>query len=152
MPPHDGLHRMLNALDALDTLSHLREQHGAPYRCHGPGVYRGADWVGVLLWQRERGYAGYRTLHLFGVWGRWREAAPWLLIGTRTLSYQASHYTPEAYHQLIRRDFTTYYGDSGAPPVDAANVRYEQAYQAAQRLSLRQRLHEETLRWLHDKA
>lgn len=140
---------MLSGLNTFEALETVADRGLSSFLWHGPRAFVGTGWAGVLVWFRERGFHTYRTLHLFGVWALAipdEDATPTdLVIGRRTLSYQAAIYNPESYFALIQRGFQTHYADRGNPP-DLANegqIAWRMRYQAAQRLALRTEIHKQ---------
>lgn len=151
--PTNAQAKILAGLNALEML----EAHAAHYLhdviWYGAASFaggRGKPWAGALIWLREKGWhtQTYQHLTLFGVWAAASEAgSTQLLVGTKPLQYSAPIYTPEAYHQLIKRGFQTYYDDDGAPPDGRSSVRIL-AYEPAQRLALRDTLSDAVRAWM----
>lgn len=130
----------LDGLDAMGALEALQRQRRP--LCHGPKAVCGlspAPWSGAVIWQRPAGYYGYRTLTLIGVWALREGEAVRTIIGKRLLPYRLDFYDGEAYHKLIRREFSLYYQDDGAPPAPehwAASFIYDAAARLPQRDTL----------------
>lgn len=147
--PDNPQARVLSGLNAFEALETVADRGLAQFLWHGPGSFVGAGWAGVLVWFRERGFHTYRTLHLFGVWALVivdDDTTPIdLVIGRRTLSYQAAIYNPESYFALIQHSFQTHYADRGTPPnlVDGGQIAWRARYQADQRLALRTEIHKQ---------
>lgn len=144
--------KLLDQLNAYDALRNAK--YDIPRRrCYGPKVCQGSDWAGVVLWWPDQGYYGYQKLTLVGVWGLVGNAEWQILVGARQLAYQAAIYDPEAYHQLIKKQFSLYYEDHGAPP-SPSNAIWQSRYHPDQRLhlraELRQALHR-LLTWDYNK-
>lgn len=138
-PPPVGLDTVLDALNVLDSLENIVRRKPHTFFLHGPRVYQGSNWQGVLVWYRRKGWQSYKKLIILGVWAIQRQAGLQLIVGTKTLEYSAAIYTAEAYHTLMKRDFRTYYGDDGSSPEGVA-ILYEVTYHPTLRLSLRQAL------------
>lgn len=135
----------LNALDLLDaTLSKTLRKKG--YLCWGPAAFRSADWLGTLLWCKPASYHGYRLLRVVGIWATLGEGRVQITVAGKALPYAAPFYEAEAYHKLMRKGFDTYYQDDGAPP--AAGTLLHTAYDAEQRLLLREQLAAALKAWL----
>ncbi len=133
-PQQDVLARVLDDLNAVDTLDALRRRNKLTY---GPQVLRGAT-MGVVVWRRAAGYYGYKTLSLIGVWAVLRDdaanAVPYVIVGKKLLAFSAPFYDADAYHKLIRKNYDLYYHDDGTPPVKPSLAVH---YAADERLDLR---------------
>jgi hypothetical protein len=134
-----GLDAVLDTLNVLDDLEEMVRRKPPTFFLHGPGVYKGKNWQGVLVWYRRKGWQSYKKLMIFGIWAMQTEEHIRIVAGTKTLAYTAAVYTAEAYHTLIKRDFRTYYGDEGSSP-DGIEIIYEVHYHPTLRLSLRRAL------------
>ncbi len=141
-----GLEAVLDALNVFDSLEDMVRRKPHTFFLHGPGVYKGKDWQGVLVWYRRKGWQSYKKLAIFGVWAAQTDDAIRLIAGTKTLDFTAAVYTAEAYHTLIKRDFRTYYGDEGSSPV-GVEILYEVHYHPTLRLSLRRALEQVIKDW-----
>jgi hypothetical protein len=130
----DTLNAFDAAVEALDDLPLARR--------HGPAIRGGANWLGVLLWVTGRGYGGFRSLALLGIWALAPADAPTIACGLRSLTYSAPVYQPEAFHALIRRDFSLYYADEGGPPTEGEGLRFPWAVddRLAHRLAIAEHL------------
>jgi hypothetical protein len=134
----DDLGDALDALGAWGSLEALTERRLAGALTYGPAVLRGylpRTWAGVLLWHRPRGYYGWKTLGLLGIWAlRHDDEAIEIVAGEKALIYSLPHYSPESYHYRIQREFKTFYADDGAPP---ATADLSERFDPAARLALR---------------
>lgn len=131
---------VLDGLNAWDALDQFRRSAFPRLLAHGPKPVhapRAESWVGVVIWSRAPGYYGYKTLTLTGVWVA--EAGPGarVIVGKRHTAFIHSFYDPEAYHKLIRKDYTLYYRDDGRPPT-GDQISAQTLYQPEERLALRQ--------------
>lgn len=121
-PMRDQQKQLVSALDALDAwgaLETIHAKHFSKNLCCGPAAHDGIapqPWVGVMLWSRPAGYLGYKVLTLTGVWAIPENDAAQIIIGVRRIAYAQAFYDAEAYVKLIRKGFSLYYGDNGAPP------------------------------------
>ena len=143
------LSHTLDSLNAWGALEDVQTRKPLRHLCFGPKVFSGAlpaPWVGVLIWRRERGYYGYRTLHLLGVWALAEADGVRVVVGAKTLKYSAPFYDAEAYFALIKRGFETYYKDKGGPP-PVASHRFSALYDPAERLTLREQLRRAVESW-----
>ena len=138
--PQTPQDRALAALNASDSLAALAKREYPRILCYGPQSIRAAAWSGILIWHHQKGYYGYRQLHLLGIWAHYVNAELTLSAAIRPLDYQAPLYSPDAYHATIKRGFQLYYGDRGAPPAENDRLLYQAAYQASQRLHHRREL------------
>jgi len=127
----------LNVLDELARLSHRLSAHRIAYR---PGIFKGQGWVGVLTWHQARGYHGYRSLTITGVWARWQDGDVHIIIGEKARAYSAAIFNAESYHKLICKGFQTYYDDDGRPPTSDDVIHLQAAYTPANRLAIRQQI------------
>ncbi len=134
---HKSLAALLNSLDAWRALEVVRDHAPDAVLAYGPRTVRGDDWVGVVIWYRLKGFSGYQTLWLVGAWAQ----AENVLIGRKQMTFSATLYNPEAYHKLIRKDYSTYYNASSAPPDNAQIIPYD----PNERLPLREALTEALL-------
>ncbi len=133
--PAMGLLDQINAYDALSAA----KDHASLARCYGPKVCHGPHWAGVVLWRPGQGYYGYQQLTLAGIWALLNGDESLLLAGKRYLAYQAAIYDPEAYHQLIKKQFNLYYDDAGQPPT-TAQASWVARYHPQERIALRDQL------------
>lgn len=146
-PAKVGLEAVLDALNILDTLEDTVKRKPATFFLHGPGVYQGNNWQGVLVWYRRKGWESYKKLSVFGVWAIRNEDETVIIhAGTKMLDYTAAVYNAESYHTLIKRDFRTYYGSSGGAP-ESIELLYEVQYQPTLRLSLRRAIEQVIKDW-----
>lgn len=126
-----------------ETLPPFQENSGLK-----PTVQTGTpydEWAGVVVWYKPKGYYGYDTLTLLGIWAvRDREGVT-LGIGTKSLAFSGPYYNPESYHRHIQKRFDIYYQDDGSPPLDP--WRYSTPYDPTRRLAIRQELQAELARW-----
>lgn len=146
------LTQTLDSLNAWGALEDTQACKLLRHLCFGPKAFKGvlpAPWVGVLIWRRERGYYGYRTLHLLGVWALAESKGVRVVVGTKTLKYSAPFYDAEAYHALIQRGFETYYKDKGSPP-PVESQRFCVLYDPAERLARREQLRRAVERWAEE--
>lgn len=134
----------LNVLSVLDdnTAKYLRD-----VLHYGPSSFTGKGWAAALIWYRQKGYHGYQTLMLFGIWAVDADDTTRLLIATKPLKFSAPVYNAESYHALIRQSFKTYYADDGSPPSEDYII-YETTFDPTRRLKLREELATEMIQWL----
>ena len=148
-PPQsiDPLVRILNSLNVIEPLEALARRRKLPILCYGPATKRQPDAIRVVLWYLPKGsMQSYKTLYLFGIWALGQAPNVDLIVGTRSLDYQASVYTAEAFWKIIKRDYATYYHDDGQPP-PADAILYQAAYSEEQRLTIRQQIAEVIQAW-----
>lgn len=137
---------ILAGLNVMRVLEDKPERLMQKVLHYGPQSYMGEDWAATLIWYRKKGIDNYQTITLFGVWAQESDNDTLLQIGTKQLAFSAAVYNPESYNQLIKGNFTTYYGNNGNPPPDT--VIYETHYDVTKRLVLRQELADKIVRWL----
>lgn len=151
----DPLQRQLaGVLDSLNALGFL-EALRAPSTLlsFGPKVARGGRWMGAVRWYRRPGYHNYQTLNLLGIWAQAahdeEKQAPSVevIVGTRTLHYNADFYNAESYFHHIQHTFETYYGNDAGPPPGAARL-YAARYDAARRLDMRRAIETALKQWV----
>jgi len=136
-PVQAELGRVLDDLDAWTAVENALARQPRLI-AWGPKTIRGdqpVPWVGVVMWRRASGYTGYKTLILSGVWAI-QDTPPHIALGQRRLPYAVAFYEAEAYHKLMRKDFTIYYRDDGGPPA-APSRRYDMPYVPEARLAMR---------------
>lgn len=138
-PQQDVLARVLDDLNAFDTLDALRRRTKL---CYGPLAQR-AESMSVVVWRRAPGYYGYKTLSLIGVWALLRDDQPYVVVGKKLLAFSPPFYDADAYNKLIRKNFDLYYHDDGRPP---AKPSFAVRYDADERLDLRETLTRELAR------
>lgn len=132
-PQQDVLARVLDDLNAMDTLDALRRRDKLTY---GPKAIS-TESMAVVVWRRASGYYGYKTLTLIGVWAVLRDDHPYVVVGKKLLPFAQPFYEADAYHKLIRKGYDIYYKDDGSPPAKPSfSVRYDRE----QRLELRETL------------
>ncbi|MCA9910148.1 MAG: hypothetical protein KC519_15930 [Anaerolineae bacterium] len=138
-PIQAELAKILDDLDAWAAVETARAYYSRLI-AWGPKIVKGdipSPWVGVVMWRRASGYTGYRTLSLGGVWAVQDQQAVRIIMGQRTLPYAAAFYEAEVYHKLMRKDFTIYYDDDGAPPAPLLRS-LDATYDPQERLALRE--------------
>jgi hypothetical protein len=97
--------KLVTPLDAVNATGFLEDIQAKRFReilCHGPKVCHGEGWMGSVLWFRQQGYYGYKTLYLLGIW--------------TTLTPQPS--LPQGEGEIRRGDLVgrPYYPESGDTP------------------------------------
>lgn len=142
--PH---HRVLNLLNAYDALADLTQRDFERILCYGPEALHGAAWSGVVIWYHNKGYHGYQTLHLLGVWAHYRGDEIMLSIGIRSLPYRAPVYDAGVYRVAIQNNFRIYYEDDGHPPDESDGALYRAPFKSKERLIHRQTLAELLEKW-----
>ena len=142
--PQDRALDLLNAYDALAALARRDFRH---ILCYGPQTARGAAWTGVVIWYQRKGYHGYQTLNLLGVWAQHRAGELAIAIGIRQLPYRAPVYDPGVYRIAIRNNFRIYYDDRGQPPDDGDRLLYRARFEVKRRLEHRQALVDSLESW-----
>lgn len=135
--PHD---RVLDMINAFDSLAELTQRSDERFLCYGPKSLRGSAWSGVVIWYHSKGYHGYRTLNLLGVWTTYRDNETVLSLGIRQLPYCAPVYDPGVYRVAIQSGFKLYYDDDGRPPDENDRLLYQAPYDEKKRLAHRQTL------------
>lgn len=139
--------QVLDLLNAYDTLAELTSRDFERVLCYGPQTVRGRAWSGVVIWYHRKGYHGYQTLNLLGVWAHYRAGEIMLSIGTRALPYRAPVYDPGVYRVAIQKGFRIYYEDDGHPPAEGERALYHAPFRLNERLLHRQALVELLQRW-----
>ncbi len=142
--PHAQALELLNAFDAFAALTQRDYEH---IICYGPKLLRAAAWAGVALWYQRKGYHGYRTLRLLGLWAHYQDSAMMLSLGQRQLPYRAPIYDAGIYRVAIQSDFRLYYEDAGGPPTAGAALLYQAPYKPEERLRQRRALQEILRDW-----
>ena len=66
--PHD---RALDRINAFDTLAPLARAEYRGALCYGPKSLRGSAWSAAVVWYHHKGYHGYQSLVLLGVWAHY---------------------------------------------------------------------------------
>ncbi len=142
--PHDRALDRINAVDALAQIARRDYRHAL---CYGPKSLRGPAWSAALVWYHHKGYHGYQTLYLLGVWAHYDEDRIILSIAERQLPYRAPVYDAGVYRVAIRNNFSLYYGDPGGPPDGGDHLLHRCRFQESERLTHRQRLREIVGQW-----
>ena len=142
--PHE---RVLDLVNAWDTLAELAAREYKSILCHGPRAFRGAAWSGVVIWARDKGYHGYQRIWLLGLWTQYRGDDILLSVGERELTYRAPVFDAGAYRHNIEVGFDLYYEDKGKPPGDGDKLLFETRFEASKRLELREKLQEIVNSW-----
>ena len=135
--PHD---RVLDLINAYDSFADQAQRNYEQILCYGPKHIRGAAWSAVVIWYRPKGYHGYRTLHLLGVWAHYRDEDIVISIGQRELPYRAPIFDPSVFRVAVENHFDTYYGDNGHPPGEADSLHYQSVFETEKRLQHRKAL------------
>ncbi|MCY3834262.1 MAG: hypothetical protein OXG85_14715 [Chloroflexi bacterium] len=142
--PHD---RALDMVNAFDTMAELAQGQYAKILCYGPQALQGRAWSGAVIWYHKRGYHGYQTLSLFGLWAHYHDSRIVLSAGLRQLPYRAPVYDPGVYRVAIRNGFQLYYDDDGRPPDGDDRLLYRAPFELKERLKHRQALAEILTQW-----
>ncbi|MDE2855094.1 MAG: hypothetical protein OXN88_13055 [Chloroflexota bacterium] len=142
--------RVLDLLNAFDALAELAQRSYNSILCYGPKALHGPAWSGVVIWYHSRGYHGYQTLNLLGVWAHYQQGRITISIGIRKLPYRAPVYDPGVYRVAIQNNFRLYYEDDGLPPADRDRLLYRAPFELKKRLTHRQALSEILERWQRD--
>ncbi len=142
--PHERVLDRINAYDCLADLPRGDYQH---WLCYGPTPTRGSAWSGVVVWAHRKGYHGYQTLTLLGVWAHYAADEILLSIGSRHLPYSAAIYDAGVYRVAIRNNFRLYYDDRGGPPDDGSSLLFRGGYSDGERLQFRQSLRGYVRQW-----
>ena len=145
--PRTPQDRVLDLLNAFDAMAELAQREFEPILCYGPQTVHGPAWSGVVIWYHSKGYHGYQTLRLLGVWAHYRAGEIMLSIGIRKLPYRAPVYDPGVYRVAIQNNFRIYYADDGHPPKDNDCTRYHAPFKLKERLDHRQALTEILQNW-----
>lgn len=141
---HDRALDLINAFDALAELTQAEFKH---ILCYGPKAVRGQAWSGVVVWYHSKGYHGYQTLNLLGVWAHYRDSELRLSMGIRKLSYRAPVYDPGVYRVAIQNNFNIYYDDDVRVPGEEDRLLFRARFDMKKRLSYRQTLVEILQKW-----
>ena len=149
-PPTSDLEQILDALNTLDVMRDAYRRQTTDFLCYGPRSFKQDNWASVVIWYRQKGYHGYQTLYLFGIWIVRANQQYEVIIGRRDLSYAAPVYVAEAYHQLIRKGFKVYYDDSGTPPTESDTRHYRVIYDPTKRLAIRQEVEHYVQSWARE--
>lgn len=147
--PHD---RTLDLINAYDALARLARDEYAHYLCYGPKTFAGSAWSGVVIWYHRKGYHGYQTLYLLGVWAHYQDEDMLLSIGLRRLPYRAPVYDAGVYRVAIRNNFRIYYDDPAGPPGDDDHLLYRATFQEKERLIQRRALRDILRHWRREIA
>ena len=139
--------QVLNLLNAYDYLADLAGRDFENILCYGPRTFRAPAWSGVVIWYHRKGYHGYQTLHLLGVWAHYRQSDILISIGIRSLPYRAPVYDPGVYRVAIQNNFRIYYDDAGHPPNETDRTLYCAPFKSKERLIHRQTLTELLEKW-----
>jgi hypothetical protein len=148
--PKSAYDLILDSLNAYDKMATLPLQDYKHILCYGPQAIRQSKESGVVIWYRNKGYHGYKTLHLLGIWAHHIETNIALTIGIRNLPYRAVIYNAEGYHASIHKGFRAFYEDDGHHPTDTDNILFQMIYQQKERLTHRQTLHKILHQWQLD--
>ena len=139
--------RALDLVNAFDALARLARDEYEHYLCYGPKAIGGSAWSGAVIWYHRKGYHGYQTLYLLGVWAHYRDGEMLLSIGIRQLPYRAPVYDAGVYRVAIQKNFRIYYEDAAEPPGDDDRLLYRVAFQEKERLFQRRGLRDILQRW-----
>ena len=148
--PRTPQDRVLDLLNALDALAEIAQRDFENILCYGPQTVHGPAWSGVVIWYHSKGYHGYQTLRLLGVWAHYRDSEIMLSIGIRPLPYRAPVYDPGVYRVAIQTNFRIYYDDDGHPPEDGDRLLYREPFKSKERLNHRQTLADILQSWKSD--
>jgi hypothetical protein len=115
---------VLDGLNAMGFLDDVRRKRLPGLSIYGPKAVKGtmraeaqnSQWAGGVVWYKPRGYHHYRTITLLGIWGVEVAASTTILVGEKTLEFDAPVFNPESYYRSIKDKFELYYGDDCSPP------------------------------------
>lgn len=147
LPPQTPHSRALDRINAFDALAQLARKDYRRVLCYGPKSLRGSAWAAAVVWFHHKGYHGYQTLCLLGVWAHYDEDQIQLSIAERQLPYRAPVYDAGVYRVAIRNNFSLYYDDPGAPPDNEDKLLHRGRFQEKERLTYRQTLKEVVAQW-----
>lgn len=142
--PHD---RALDRINAFDTLAQLARRDYRQVLCYGPKSLRGSAWSAAVVWYHHKGYHGYQTLALLGVWAHYDQDRILLSIAERQLPYRAPVYDAGVYRVAIQNSFSLYYDDAGGPPGNGDRLLHRCRFQENERLRHRLTLKEIIAAW-----
>jgi hypothetical protein len=140
------LDAVLDGLNAYGFLDDVQARHDEKVLRYGPKIVTGESWVGVVIWQRPRGYHGYRTLTLLGIWAYVESVQVMITLGAKTLSFSNPYYNAEAYHKHIQTRFDLYYEGDASPPPESDRL-YTVVYDSDQRLNIRREIEAQLVQW-----
>jgi hypothetical protein len=148
---------ILDGLNAMGVLDDARKKRLKPFSVFGPKALRGrvesADgmqsWAAGLIWFKPRGYHFYRTLTLTGIWAVECGADARIIIGSKTLEFDAPVFNPESYNREIKRGFELYYGGDGTPPPESDH-HFSCLYNPGERLTARKAVESALIAWAAD--
>lgn len=143
-PKQNDLAAILDGLNALGFLEGLRKKKLRTISIYGPKALRGQiesegkswQWAAAVTWYKSRGYHHYRTLTLLGIWAVEVEDGTQIIIGSKTLEFDAPVFNPESYYREIKKRFDLYYKGDGSPPPET-DWLYRALYLADERLAQR---------------
>lgn len=172
-PAQDALIMVLDALDAMGFLDELKQRPPTGIHCWGPKVFTSRPlnpnnpdalakhqrWRAAAIWHKPHGYGQYQTLGVLGIWGIESGEAVEIVIGTKTLEYNAPLFNAESYQLQMKKGFHAYYDGDAAPPIadadqaeNSAAILYQQVYDPAQRLATRNAIEGVLSQWKQQTA
>ena len=137
----------LDLINAYDSLIPLAERSYDSILCYGPNSLRRSAWSAVVIWYQNKGYHGYQTLDLLGVWAHYAGTQIMLSIGIRKLQYCAPIFDAGVYRVAIKNGFQLYYEDDGRPPEAGDSPLYHEPFKMEKRLTHRRALCEILDKW-----
>ena len=146
--PRTPQDRVLDLLNAFDALADLAQRNYEGILCYGPQTARGRAWSGVVIWYHRKGYHGYQTLSLFGVWAHYHDGEIMISIGLRELPYRAPVYDAGVFRVAIQNNFRIYYEDAGQPPEEGDRLLYRAPFKLRERLEHREALTDLLRSWI----
>jgi len=153
-PQHASLAAILDGLNAMGCLEALRKKRLRTISLYGPKALRGQldddggarSWAGAVAWYKPRGYHHFRVLTLLGIWAVAVEDGVQVVVGTKTLDFDAPVFNPESYYRQIKGRFDLYYRGDGSPPPETGCL-YSVHYDAGERLPLRDAVESALAAW-----
>ncbi|PJF39265.1 MAG: hypothetical protein CUN54_09095 [Phototrophicales bacterium] len=137
---------VLDAINAWGYLEDVAAQRHERIHCFGPKTVYGSDSVGVVVWYKQRGPYHYQHIGVLGVWALQVADGVRIVLGTKSLAFNAPVFNPESYFHHIKRDYSFYYDDDGSPPPESQQ-RYSAIYDESARLAIRAALQTALRRW-----
>lgn len=135
-PTQNALSAALDGLNAFGFLEDLQAIRDPRRLCYGPKAVTGANWAGVVIWRRPRGYYAYRTLTLLGIWATLDGARIGLRAGEKTLTFNGPYFNVESYNMHIQTRFDLHYDGDASPPPEEGCL-YTAPYDPTRRLAIR---------------
>lgn len=159
-PIQSLLSSVLDTLNAAGMLAAIKRRPPKRFSAYGPKTFTGSlavsgegipeQWAASVIWHKPRGYAAYQTLGLLGIWALGHGSEVRVLVGEKTLPFNAPIFNPESYYHHIKRKFNLHYAGDASPPLSdkTGSILFDAQYDETERLETRKAIEAVLRQWV----